>query len=83
MRYAIVPGELFEPLGWVLARLVALLEGVAFWAAATFPFVHVAAVVLYARESLSGTALVLLVALNAVAIVAGHRYNRDRADKRR
>ena len=83
MRYAIVPGGLFEPLGWAFTQLVALLEAVAFWTAATFPLVHVVAVVLYVRESLPGTALLLLVGLNAVAIVAGHRYNRDPTGERR
>ena len=77
MRYAIVPGELFEPLGWVLARLVALLEGVAFWAAAAFPFVHAAAGLLYVRESISTSVLVGLALLHATAIVVGHRYNRE------
>jgi hypothetical protein len=30
MRHAMVPGRLFEPLGWALGRLLALVEGVAF-----------------------------------------------------
>ncbi len=63
----------------LLGRFVALLEGMAFWTAAAFPFVHLGAFLLYARESLAGTTVALLVAVNLVAIVVGHRYDgRDR-----
>lgn len=81
MRHAGVPGGLFQPLARALARLVAVLEGVAFWAAATFPFVHLAAVAMYAQDALSGTVLVGLAAMNAVAIVLGHRHNRLGGDR--
>ena len=74
MRHAMVPGRLFEPLGWALGRLVTLVEGVAFWAAATFPFVHVAAGLLYVRESIPASTLVALALINAAAIVVGHRH---------
>ena len=69
-----VPGRLFEPLGWALGRLLALVEGVAFWAAATFPFVHVAAGLLYVQETISAPTLVTLALINAAAIVVGHRH---------
>jgi len=64
------------PVSGVVARLLALVEGVAFWTAATFPFAHVGAVLLYARGSLSDTMLVGLLAVHVAAIVAGHRHNR-------
>lgn len=75
MRHATVSGRLSEPFGWALGRLLAFVEGVAFWAAAAFPFVHVAAVGLYVRGSLSETTLAVLVVLHAAAIVAGHRHD--------
>ena len=74
MRHTMVPGRLSEPLGRALGRLVAFVEGVAFWAAATFPFVHVAAGLLYVRESVPASTLVLLGLVNATAIVIGHRH---------
>ncbi len=76
MRHAEADRGLLGPERGVVARLVAVLEGVAFWAAATFPFVHLGAVVLYARGTLPGTVLVALAAVHAAAIVAGHRHNR-------
>lgn len=81
MRHARVPARLFEPLAWALARLVAFLEGVAFWAAATFPVVHLTAIAFYAQDALSGTVLVGLAAVNAAAILAGHRHNRLEDDR--
>jgi hypothetical protein len=78
-----VPGRLFGPLGLALGRLVAFVEAVAFWAAATFPFVYVAAGLLYVRESIPASALVLLGLVNAVAVVVGHRhgYEEVRSDE--
>ena len=69
-----VPGRLSEPLGRTLGRLVAFVEGVAFWAAATFPFVHVAAGLLYVRESVPASTPVVLGLINAAAIVVGYRH---------
>ena len=76
MRHATVTGRLFEPLGWALGRLLAVVEGMAFWAAAAFPFVHAAAGLLYVRESITTSLLLGLALLHATAIVVGHRYNR-------
>ena len=73
-----------QPLGPVvrlLGRVVTLLEGMAFWTAAVFPFVHLSAFLLHARGSLGGTTVALLVAVNLVAIVAGHRYDGSRGDR--
>ena len=73
-----------QPLGPVvrlLGRVVTLLEGMAFWTAAVFPFVHLGAFLLHARGSLGGTAITLLAAVNLVAIVAGHRYGGNRRDR--
>ena len=69
-----VPGRLSEPLGRALDRLVAFVEGVAFWTTATFPFVHIAAGLLYVHESVPASTLVLLGLVNAAAIVVGHRH---------
>jgi hypothetical protein len=77
MRHATGPGRLFEPLGRAVGRLTGFVEGVAFWAAATFPFVHLAAALLYVQESISSSGLVALAVLNAAAIVVGHRYKRE------
>ena len=76
MRHATVTGRLFEPLGWALGRLLAVVEWVAFWTAAAFPFVHAAAGLLYVQESISTSVLVGLALAHATAIVVGHRYNR-------
>ena len=73
-----------QPLGPVvrlLGRVVTLLEGMAFWTAAVFPFVHLGAFLLHARESLGGTTVASLVAVNLVAIVVGHRYDGSRGDR--
>jgi hypothetical protein len=78
MRHATFPGVLFEPIGRALGRLLAFVEGVAFWAAAMFPFVHVGAGLLYVQDSIRTEAFVGLALLNAAAIVVGHRYDRDR-----
>ena len=75
MRHATVTDRLFEPLGWALG-LLAVVEGVAFWTAAAFPFVHAAAGLLYVRESISTSVLVGLALLHVTAIIVGHRYNR-------
>ncbi|PSP67902.1 hypothetical protein BRC85_04385 [Halobacteriales archaeon QS_1_69_70] len=75
MRHATVTGRLFEPIGWALGRLLAVLEAGAFWAAATFPVLHAPAGLLYVRESISTSVLVGLALLHAIAIVVGHRYN--------
>ena len=77
MRHATVTDRLFDPLGWALGRLLAVVEGVAFWAAAAFPFVHAAAGLLYMRESISTSVLIGLALVHAAAIVVGHRYNRE------
>ena len=77
MRHATVTGRLLEPLGWALGRLLAVVEGVAFWAAAAFSLVHAAAGLLYVRESISTSVFVGLALLHATAIVVGHRYNRE------
>ena len=55
----------------------------AFWAAATFPFVHVAAGLLYVHESVPPSTLVLLGLVNAAVVVVGHRhgYEEVRADE--
>jgi hypothetical protein len=77
MRHATVTGRLLEPLGWALGRLLTVVEGMAFWTAAAFPFVHAAVGLLYVRESISTSVLVGLALLHATAIVIGHRYNRE------
>ena len=69
-----VPGRLSGPPSRALGRLVAFVEGVAFWATATFPFVHVAAGLLYVHESVPASTLILLGLVNAIAIVVGHRH---------
>ena len=74
MRHTMVPGRPFEPLGRALGRLLALVEGVAFRAAATFPLVHVAAGLLYVHESVPASTLVLLGLINAAVVVVGHRH---------
>ena len=81
--HAMVPGRPFEPLGRALGRLLALVEGVASWAAATFPFAHAAAGLLYVRELVPASTLVLLGLVNAVVVVVGHRhgYEEVRADE--
>jgi len=83
MRHIMAPSRLFEPLGLALGRLVAFVEGVAFWAAAMFPFVYVAAGLLYVRESVPASTPVLLGLVNAAAIVVGHRhsYKEARSDE--
>jgi hypothetical protein len=82
MRHAEVSGRLVEPLGRAVGRLLAFVEGVAFWAAATFPLVHVAAGLLYVQETIRTEGLVGLALVHAAAIVVGHRYNRDGGDRR-
>ena len=77
MGYATVSGRLFEPLGWALGRLLAVVEGVAFWTAVTFPLVHAAAGLLYVRETIWTEVLLGLALVHAAAIVVGHQYNRD------
>ena len=71
----------FGPVVRLLRWVVTLLEGMAFWTAAVFPFVHLGAFLLHARESLGGTTIALLVAVNLVAIVVGHRYDGNRGDR--
>ena len=80
MRH-VVTAQPFGPVVRLLGRVVTLLEGMAFWTAAVFPFVHLGAFLLHARESLGGTTIALLVAVNLVAIVAGHRYGGNRRDR--
>ena len=80
MRHATVARP-FGPMIRLLGRVVTLLEGMAFWTAAVFPFVHLGAFLLHARGSLGGTTIALLVAVNIVAIVVGHRYDGDRGDR--
>ena len=77
MRHVTVTGRLFEPLGWALGRLLAVVEGVAFWAAAAFPFVHAAAGLLYVRESIWMEVLIGLALVHVTAIIVGHRYGHD------
>ena len=77
MRHVTLSGRLFEPLGWALGRLLAVVEGVAFWAAAAFPFVHVAAGLLAVQETIRTEVLVGLALGHAAAIVVGHRYDPD------
>lgn len=76
MRHARTTGGFPTVLRWVFAHLVAFVEATAFWVAATSPFAHIAAYLLYVRDAVSGTALLGLVALNAVAIVIGHHHDR-------
>ena len=76
MNHATVSGRLFGPLGWALGRLLAVVEGVAFWAAATFPLVHAAAGLLSVHEPIRAEVLVGLALVHATAIFVGHRYNR-------
>jgi hypothetical protein len=75
MRHATVTGRLFEPFSWALGRLLTVVEGMAFWAAATFPVVHAAAGLLYVYGTLRTEVLVGLALVHATAIVVGHRYN--------
>ncbi|MCY4729863.1 hypothetical protein KY092_04735 [Natronomonas gomsonensis] len=74
MRHATVPRRLFEPLRAATGVLLSLVEGVAFWAAAVFPLVYVAAILLYDAGVVSETELVVLVALNAVSVLVGHQH---------
>jgi hypothetical protein len=77
MGHATVSGRLVEPLGRALSRFLTFVEGVAFWAAATFPFVHVAAGLLAVQGTIRTEVLVGLALGHAAAIVVGHRYNHD------
>ena len=80
MRH-VVTAQPFGPVVRLLGRVVTLLEGMAFWTAAAFPFVYLGAFLLHARGSLGGTAITLLAAVNLVAIVAGHRYGGNGRDR--
>ena len=80
MRH-VVTAQPFGPVVRLLGWVVTLLEGMAFWTAAVFPFVHFGAFLLHARESLSGTTIALLVVVNLVAIVVGHRYDGAGGDR--
>jgi hypothetical protein len=74
MRHATVPHRLSEPLRAAIGTILALVEGVAFWAAAVFPLVYVVALLLYDAGIVSEAELVGLVALNAVSILVGHHH---------
>ena len=80
MRH-VVTAQPLAPVIRLLGGVVTLLEGVAFWTAAVFPFVHLGAFLLHARGSLGGTTIALLVAVNLGAIVVGHRHDGDRGDR--
>ena len=70
----------FGPVVRLLGRLVTLPEEMASWTAAS-PLVHLSAFLLHARGSLGGTTIALLVAVNLVAIVVGHRHDGYRGDR--
>lgn len=81
MQHADIRRRSLRPVSGLLSRLVAVFEGIAFWTAATFPFAHVGALLLYANGALSGTAIVGLVAVHVTAILAGHRHNQTDGDR--
>lgn len=54
-----------------------LVARLAFWTAVAFPAVYVAVHLRYGFGSLGSTALVALVAGNALAVVVGHRHAAD------
>ena len=68
-----------QTVGTAIGRVVAAVEGIAFWTAVTLPALYGPALALYAAEALSGTALAGLVGTHVLALVVGHRYNRSTA----
>lgn len=61
----------------LLAATVRLLEAVAFWSAIALPFLYVPLLVSGVGTTAQLTAVLTLLALHALAIVGGYRYNRD------
>lgn len=61
----------------LLARLARSLEAAAFWSAIALPFLYVPLLVNGVATTAQFTAFLTLLALHALAIVGGHRYNRE------
>lgn len=72
------PGErLPEHVASLLARIARSLEAVAFWSAIALPFLYVPLLVNGVGTTAQLTAFLTLLALHALAIVGGYRYNRE------
>lgn len=61
----------------LLAAIARSLEAVAFWSAIALPFLYVPLLVSGLGTSAQLSAFLTLLALHALAIVGGYRYNRD------
>lgn len=60
-----------------LSALARPLEAVAFWSAIALPFLYLPILVSGLESTAQLTAFLALLALHTVAIVSGHRYNRE------
>lgn len=61
----------------VLEPLSRPIEAVAFWSAVALPFLYLPLLLSGLDTTDQVTAFILLVGLNVVALVIGHRYGRD------
>lgn len=61
----------------MFAAIVRSLEAVAFWSAIALPFLYVPLLVTGLEATAQLTAFLTLLALHALAIVGGYRYNRE------
>lgn len=61
----------------LLVAIARSIEAVAFWSAIALPFLYVPLLVSGVRTGAQLSAFLTLLALHALAIVGGYRYNRD------
>ena len=71
--------ESSETLGTLGKSVLTPISGIAFWAAVALPFLHLPLLLATGLSSPSTTtAFLTLLALNVVALLVGHPYDRDR-----